>query len=382
MEYLIVGAGLTGCVIAEQLAHSRDNTITIIDKKMHIGGTCYDHFNKDGILVHEYGPHIFNTPDKEIWDYVNRFSEFYGYFHRVLGYVDGELVPIPFNIKSIRSLFPQSMADRMINKLLDKYGYNCKVPVLELQKQDDKDLQYLADYVYEKVFLHYTMKQWGQKPDEVGGKAMARIPVFVSTDDRYFQNPYQGVPKYGYTEMISQMISSPNINVILGLDYHKVIELSGEDRTIRVNGRPFNGKVIFTAALDGLFDYKYGALPYRTLDFRFETLDMEQFQPVATVNYPCNYGFTRITEFKKLTMQEHKKTTIMREFSMQYDHTDPRMDPLYPIPKKENEDLYGKYLDEAKQYSQLIAAGRLANYKYFTMAETIKNALKTAESLM
>ena len=379
MKYVIIGAGLTGSVIAQQLAENKDNQVILLDKKLHIGGTCYDCYDQNGILIHKYGPHIFNTPDKEIWDYVNRYSEFYEYFHRVLGYVDGTLVPIPFNIQSIRTLFPEAMAERLINKLIDKYGYNCKVPVLELQSQDDKDLQFLADFVYEKVFLHYTMKQWGQKPDEVGGKAMARIPVFVSTDDRYFQNPYQGVPKYGYTEMIRNMIDAPNIEVLLGLDYHKVLCL--KDGEIWFNGQKFDGKVIFTAALDGLFDYKFGPLPYRTLDFRFETMEQEEFQPVATVNYPCNYEFTRITEFKKLTMQKHAHTTIMREYSMQYDHTDAKMDPLYPIPKPENEALYNQYLEETKKYQGLVVAGRLANYRYYTMAETIKNALAIAKEL-
>ena len=169
MKYIIIGTGLTGCVIAEQLSQNPDNMIYMIEKKRHIGGTCYDHYNQDGILVHEYGPHIFNTYDQEVWDYVNEFTPFIEYFHRVLGYVDGQLVPIPFNLVSIEKIFPKAMAERMTEKLLDKYGYNTKVPILELHAQNDADLQYLADFVYENIFLHYTMKQWGMKPDEVGG---------------------------------------------------------------------------------------------------------------------------------------------------------------------------------------------------------------------
>ena len=381
MQYIIVGAGLTGCVIAQQLAENPDNRIMIIEKKKHIGGTCYDCFNDDGILIHKYGPHIFNTPDQKIWSYVNRFTEFYEYYHRVLGYIDGQLVPIPFNLKSMELLFPKQMADSLTKKLLDKYGYNKKVPILELQKQDDDELQWLADFVYEKVFLHYTMKQWGQKPDEVGGKAMARIPVFVSTDDRYFQNQYQGVPKYGYTRMMMNMLEADNISVLLGMDYRNMIQLNEEDGSILVNGSPFSGKVILTECIDRLFDYKYGALPYRSLDFRFSTLDQESYQSVATVNYPCNYDFTRITEFKKLTFQKHPKTTIMKEFSLSYDPGDEQHDPLYPIPKEENEKLYARYLEDARKFPRLILAGRLANYRYFTMAETIDNALKTAGTL-
>ena len=381
MEYIIVGAGLTGCVIAEQLARNSENMIYMVEKKRHIGGTCYDHYDHNGILIHEYGPHIFNTYDQEVWDYVNEFTPFIEYFHRVLGYVDGELVPIPFNLKSIKKIFPEEMANRMTEKLIAKYGYNTKVPILELHAQDDADLQYLADFVYEKVFLHYTMKQWGMKPDEVGGKAMARIPVYVSTDDRYFQNPYQGVPKYGYTAMMENMINKKNIITLLGADYHDIISLDEKNHKVLVKGKEFTGKVIFTACIDALMDYKFGELPYRSLHFEFSTIDKEEYQPVATVNYPCNYEFTRITEFKKLTMQKHPKTTIMKEFSTWYDHNDEKLDPLYPIPKKESEDLYARYLDEVNNYPQIVLAGRLANYKYFTMAETIRNALDIVSNL-
>lgn len=381
MNYLIIGAGLSGCVLAERLARNPKNTISIIEKKPHIAGSCYDHYDENGVLIHEYGPHIFNTPDKRVWDYVNQFTDFWGYFHRVLGYVDGTLVPIPFNLKSIQTLFPPEFADTLCSKLLEKYGYNQKVPVLELQKQDDKDLQFLADFVYEKVFLHYTVKQWGMRPEEVGSKAMARIPVFVSTDDRYFQNPYQGVPKYGYTNMIQKMINAPNISVTLGLDYRKILRLDPVTNTVLINDMPYDGKVIFTACLDALFNYKYGVLPYRSLDFQFETIDCESYQPVATVNYPNNYNFTRITEFKKLTQQTHPKTVIMKEYPQQYDVNDASFDPLYPIPMPENEDLYQKYLEESRKYPQLIVAGRLANYRYYTMSETIANALKLAQQL-
>lgn len=380
MKYIIIGAGLTGCVCAEQLSRNPENSIYLIEKKHHIGGTCYDHYDQSGILIHEYGPHIFNTPDKEVWDYVNEFTPFMEYFHRVLGYVDGQLVPIPFNLTSIEKIFPRAMAERMTEKLLAKYGYNTKVPILDLHAQDDSDLQYLADFVYEKVFLHYTMKQWGMKPDEVGGKAMARIPVYVSTDDRYFQNAYQGIPKYGYTEMMKNMLNKKNISVLTGMDYRNLISLDEKNKKVLVNGKEFDGKIIFTACIDALMDYKYGELPYRSLKFEFSTLDMENYQPVATVNYPCNYKFTRITEFKKLTMQHHPKTTIMKEFSTLYSPDNEKIDPLYPIPKQENEELYSKYLAEVKEYSQIILAGRLANYKYFTMAETIRNALNIVKN--
>lgn len=380
MKYLIIGAGLSGCVIAQRLARNTDHKIFIIEKNMHIGGTCYDHYDKDGILVHDYGPHIFNTDNKSVWEYVNEFSEFIPYFHRVAGYVDGMLVPIPFNLVSIRKLFPDVFADRLCQKLIDTYGYQKKVPILELQNQKDQELQFLAEYIYENVFLHYTVKQWGKRPEEVGAKAMARIPVFVSADDRYFQNPYQGVPKYGYTRMISNMVASKNISVTLGMDYKDIITFDQDSKKILVNGSVFEGKVIFTACLDDLFADRYGVLPYRSLRFQMETYDLESYQTHAVVNYPNNYEFTRITEFKKLTGQNHPKTVIMKEFPCQYDRKK-NLEPLYPIPMDENQSRYQSYRDLAHQFPQLTIAGRLADYRYYTMSETIANALRIAEDV-
>lgn len=376
MYYLICGAGLTGCVLAERLAQNKNNQIILIDRKRHIGGACFDEYNTDGILIQKYGPHIFNTASREVWNYVNEFTEFIEYYHRVKGYVDGTLVPIPFNLISIQRIFPEAFAGKVTEKLLNKYGYNTKVPILEIGQQEDPDLQFLADFVYEKVFLHYTEKQWGQKPDKIGGRAMARIPVFISTDDRYFQNQFQGIPKYGYTRMMEKMISAENISVMLGMDVKKLIRLDESTHEILVDGKKFEGRLIYTGCLDELFDFRFGTLPYRTLSFEFETLPQESFQEVATVNYPNNYSYTRITEFKKLTMQVHPFTTIMREYPGEYQSGDLTHDPLYPIPTDENDALYRKYCEEAQQYKNLIPAGRLGNYRYFTMAETIENALR------
>ncbi|OCN00665.1 UDP-galactopyranose mutase [Clostridium sp. W14A] len=381
MDYLIVGAGLSGAVLAERLARRPGNHIYIIEKKKHIAGTCYDYYDKNGILVHGYGPHIFNTYDNKVWKYVNQFADFLLYHHRVLGMVDGALVPIPFNLKSIHTLFPDKLANSLTEKLVNEYGYNAKVPILELQMQNDQELKFLANFIYEKVFLHYTLKQWGMRPEDVGSGAMARIPVFISTDDRYFQAPYQGVPKLGYTDMIKNMLSAPNIAVVLGMDYKEILSLNKTEKSISVYNIPFKGKVIFTACLDELFDYEYGQLPYRTLKFHFETYDCPSYQPVATVNYPNDYEFTRITEFKKLTQQKNPKTVIMKEFPQQYDSEDKNLDPFYPIPTKENEAMYSKYLQLARGYSSLIVAGRLANYKYYTMADTVANALLLADTL-
>lgn len=380
VDFIIVGAGLAGCVLAERIA-SAGKSVLIIEKKNHIGGTCYDCYDDNGLLIHKYGPHIFNTDDETVWHYVNQFTEFEIYHHRVLGVVEGKKVPIPFNLESLYELFPHSYCQVLEKKLMEKYGMNVKVPIMDLLVQDDDDLKCLAEYIYEHVFLHYTTKQWGMSPQSVGGAAMARIPFYISRDDRYFQKRFQGIPKYGYTKMINNMLKNPRIHLLLNTDYNELIELTRQDKKILFTGVPFNGKLIFTGALDELFDYCYGELPYRTLDFKFETYDKEFFQEICTVNYPNNYEFTRITEFKYMTGQKHPNTTIVKEFPKQYDRADKQHDPYYPIPKKENEILYTKYRELSKLYSNLILSGRLADYKYYTMADTILAALNVFNKL-
>ena len=378
-DYIIVGAGLTGCVLAERVA-SEGKKVLIIEKKQHIGGTCYDEYDCHGILVHRYGPHIFNTDNKEVWDYVNRFAEFLIYHHRVLGVVEGKKVPIPFNLESLYKVFPRTYGEVLERKLLDKYEINTKVPIMELLSQEDSDLKYLANYIYEYVFLHYTEKQWGMTPEEVGGAAMARIPFYISRDDRYFQNRYQGIPKEGYTRMFERMLKHPNIRVLLNTDYRELIKLNNETHRVEFMDRSFEGKLILTSLLDEVFSYCYGKLPYRTLKFVFETYDREFYQELCVVNYPNNYDFTRITEFKYMTGQVHPKTTIVKEFPCQYDGSSD-LEPYYPIPKEENERLCGEYLKAARKFPNLLLAGRQADYKYYTMAETIDNALGVFDKL-
>lgn len=377
-DFIIIGAGLTGCILAEQLAHT-GKRVLIIEKKQHIGGTCYDYYNENGVLVHKYGPHIFNTESEKVWKYINQFTDFRIYHHRVLGVIEGKKVPVPFNLESLHKVFPTSYAEVLEKKLLSKYGMNVKVPIMDLQNQEDADLKYLANYIYEYVFLHYTEKQWGMTPEEVGGAAMARIPFYVSRDDRYFQNRYQGIPTHGYTKIFERMLDNPHIHLMLNTNYHDIIKCDMEKHGFLFSNTAFTGKVIYTAPLDELFNYCYGNLPYRTLDFVFETYDQEYYQEICTVNYPNNYDFTRITEFKHMTGQIHSKTTIVKEYPQQYDSENKQMEPYYPIPQKENEILYSNYLNLSKQFPDLILSGRLADYKYYTMSETIEKALSVFE---
>ncbi|WKV08008.1 UDP-galactopyranose mutase [Thermoanaerobacterium sp. CMT5567-10] len=360
-DYVIVGAGFAGSVFAERVANLLNKKVLIIEKRNHIGGNAYDEYNEDGILVHKYGPHIFHTNYKEVWDYISQFTEMNIYYHHVLASIDGKYVPIPFNLNTLYELFPESVRIKLEKSLIENYGYGMKVPIFQLMKTENNDLKFLADFIYNRLFLNYTTKQWGMQPDELDEEVTARVPVYISKDNRYFGDKYQGVPKHGYTKMFERMLDNKNIHILLNTDYKEIIN------QIRY------GKLVYTGSIDYFFDYKYGKLPYRSLDFKFETLSVEKFQPVGTVNYPNDYNFTRITEFKHLTGQVHNKTTILKELPKECKNSNDT--PYYPILQKRNVDLYMKYKNEAEKFNNVIFIGRLAEYKYYNMDTIVKRVL-------
>lgn len=377
-RYVVVGAGFAGAVIAERIASQLGEKVLVIEKRNHIGGNAYDYYDEQGVLVHKYGPHIFHTRSKEVWDYLSQFTDWHLYEHRVLGSIDGKQVPIPFNLNTLHELLPKSVADRLEEKLVQTFGYNTKIPILRLRETNDGDLQFLSQFIYDKVFLNYTMKQWGMRPEDLDATVTGRVPVYISRDDRYFQDMYQGTPKQGYTKVFENMLSHPNIKLLLNTDYKEVLQIDFRDPCIQLFGRTYTGKLIYTGKIDEFFQYEFGELPYRSLRFEFERIDEEYYQSVGTVNYPNEYTFTRITEFKHLTGQKHKATTIVKEYPQAYERNVKGRDiPYYPIPKKENIALYTKYKERAKQFSQVLFVGRLAEYRYYDMDAVIAMALKT-----
>lgn len=372
-NYIIIGAGFAGSVIAERIANVLNKKVLVIEKRNHIGGNCYDYKNENGIIVHKYGPHLFHTNYKKVFDYLSNFTDWYIYHHKVLAFIDGKKVPIPFNFNTIEQLFPPLLAKKLEEKLLNKYRYNSKVSILELRKEKDKDLKFLADYIYEKVFKNYTAKQWNLKPEDIDPEVTARVPILIGKDNRYFSDKYQVIPKEGYTRIFERMISHPNIKLMLNTDFREIMKVNLEQKKIYIFGQEFKEKVIFTGMIDELFGYKYGELPYRSLYLKFETLNKEYFQEVATVNYPNDYDFTRITEFKHIHPVKIKRTVILKEYPKNYK---PDEDiPYYPIFTKENQDLYNKYKELAKEFKNLILVGRLAEYKYYDMDDVVKRAL-------
>ena len=365
VKNLVVGAGFSGAAIANLIADKSDEKVLVIDKKEHIAGNSYDYTDENGIKIHKYGSHIFHTNNEKVWEFIKQFTDFNTYMHQVVAVIDGIETTIPFNINTLYDVFPHTLAKRLEEKLLKAFEYNSKVPILEFQKQADADLKFLANYVYEKVFLHYTNKQWGNTPDEVDSAVTARVPVYISCDNRYFQDKYQGIPLYGYTKAVEKMLRHPNIEVKLNTDYKN---LSGEfDR------------IFYTGSIDEFFDYKFGQLPYRSVNFKLETHDKEYYQCNSVVNYPCNYDFTRIHEYKYYLDDKSDKTVIAKEYSEAFEIG--KNERYYPIPKEENIALYNKYLEEAKKLNNVYFLGRLGDYKYYNMDQAIERAIDLFEEL-
>lgn len=373
---LVVGAGISGATVARVLA---DNGyfVTVIDKRETIGGNLYDYKDENGIIVQQYGPHIFHTNEKMVFDFLSRFTIWYKYEHKVLANVNGILVPVPFNLTSLELLFPKDKADKIKNTLLTEVGYGKKIPILTLKAHTDPLIREFADFVYENIFKFYTMKQWGLKPEYLNESVTARVPVYTSYENKYFTDEYQFQPSGGFTEMVKNILDHKNIKVLSGVNSADVIKIF-EDK-IYLSGKEFLGQVIYTGKLDELFNYEYGALSYRSLDFVFETHDTSSYQQSAVVNYTTSENFTRISEFTKFTCFPKNKTVIVKEYSKPCSLSDV---PYYPFDTPECKNAYIRYLEKSKNIKNLHLLGRLANYKYINIDIAVLDAINKANSII
>jgi UDP-galactopyranose mutase len=352
-DYLIVGAGFAGSVLAERLARVAGRKVLLVDKRPHIGGNAYDHYDDAGLLVHKYGPHIFHTNSREVYEYLSRFTEWRPYEHRVRASVDGQLVPIPINLDTVNALYGLNLTSFQLEEFFKSVAVECA----SIRTSEDVIVSKVGRELYEKFFRNYTRKQWDLDPSELDASVTSRVPVRTNRDDRYFTDTYQVMPKRGYTRLFENMLDHDNIKILLNTDYREI------EGTI-----PYE-EVIFTGPVDEYFDYRFGKLPYRSLEFKFETHNVERFQPAPVVNYPNEHAYTRVTEFKYLTGQEHAKTSVVYEF--------PRAegDPYYPVPRPENAALYKQYQALADATSGVHFVGRLATYRYYNMDQVVAQAL-------
>lgn len=374
---IIVGAGFSGATIARLFAESGKDVI-VLDKRENIGGNAYDCYNKNNILIQPYGPHIFHTNEKKVFEFLSRFTEWNKYEHRVLAAVrKDKFVPVPFNLTSLFMLYPQDKAERIKKILIDEIGLDKKVPILQLRKHENQEVRKFGDFVYKNIFYIYTMKQWGFKPEQLGSEVMNRVPVYVSYEDRYFTDEFQYMPKEGFTELIKNMLCHPKIKLKLGTDASKEITLS--DDKIYYLDKELKGKLIYTGCVDELFDYKFGVLPYRSLKFKFETIKKPSYQKSAVVNYTTSHKYTRITEFSKFTCEPQDSTVIVKEYSKTFKKG--KNIPYYPIPIAKNIAHYELYKEHAKKYKNLYLLGRLANYKYINMDIAVKNAMELFDNI-
>ena len=358
-DYLIVGAGFAGSVMAERLASQCGKKVLVVDKRNHIGGNAYDYYNHDGILVHKYGPHIFHTNSQEVFKYLSQFTQWRPYQHRVLSSVDGQMLPLPINLDTINQLYGMNLNSFEV----DEFFKCIAEPQEYIRTSEDVIVSKVGKELYKKFFQGYTRKQWGLDPSELDKSVITRVPTRTNRDNRYFTDTYQAMPLHGYTRMFEKMLDHPNIKVMLNTDYREIQQVI-----------PWR-ELVYTGAIDEFFDYRYGKLPYRSMHFQHETHNTPVFQPAPVINYPNEHLYTRVTEFKYLTGQEHNKTSIVYEFPQA------EGEPYYPVPRPENHEIYQKYKALADSMQGVYFVGRLATYKYYNMDQCVAQALSVYQQI-
>lgn len=358
-DVLVAGAGLAGATAARLLAE-KGKRVLVVERRKQLGGNCYDYMNDHGITVHLYGPHIFHTNQKAVWDFLNRFAKFNSFQHQVLSFAEGRLIPFPINRDTVCDVYGVDIAVDQVHAFLAKEASKATFNTPP-ENFRDAVVSQVGERMYELFFKNYTRKQWEKEPEELSPEIANRIPIRENRDPRYFSDRYQGIPVQGYTKMIQNMLAHDNISLMLNSDFFEIKDVVAHEMTV------------YTGKLDSFFNYQHGQLDYRSVDFRFETLEIETYQPAAVVNYPNDYDFTRITEFKHMTGEKNKATTLC------YEYPAASGEPCYVVINKENMDKRGRYLKEVESLEKNgkhIFVGRLAEYKYYNMDQVVDAVMK------
>lgn len=373
-DYVVVGCGLSGAVAARELAE-KGKKVLILERRNHIGGNMYDYINEDGILVHKYGPHTFHTKQKKLYDYICKYAEWKDYKLTCGAVINGKFTPTPFNFQTIDDFFPADKAAAVKAEIKKEYPNHEFAAVLELLNHKNALIREYAEFLFENDYAPYTAKQWGISPEEIDPSVLRRVPVRFNYDIGYFDDEFQVMPAKSFTDFFKNILNHANIEVQLGTDSKECIELKEDSKEIFVNGKKYSGKIIYTGAIDELFDLKFGKLPYRSLKFEWKTENIKSFQAAPVVAYPQEDGFTRITEYTKLPVQDRgNKTVYALEYPLPYKEGE-KMEPYYPVPTEKSQKMYEKYRELARTYPQLTVCGRLGDFKYYNMDQALEKVL-------
>lgn len=382
-DVIVVGSGFCGSIIARRIAEEFNRKVVVIDKRNHIAGNMYDEKNEYGIMVQKYGPHKLHTNSKQVFDYVNKYGQWEDYKLKCRVYMDGKFTPSPFNFQTIDDYFSKERAREIKYELKRYYKEIDKVTIVEMLECDNLVIRNYAKFLLEKDYRPYTVKQWGISPEDMDVSVLKRVPVRISYKEGYFDDKYQIMPKYGFTHFFGNLLNHNNIMVQLNKNALETIYINEREKSIYLNGKKTDKIIVFTGALDELLNYKYGVLPYRSLEFKWEVHKINSFQDAPVVAYPQEDRFTRITEYTKIPVQESYGTTIIaKEYPIHFNKDDKKkMEPYYPIVSDENREQYNKYLNDIKDITNLYICGRLADYKYYNMDQSILRAFEIYEQI-
>ena len=378
---IVVGAGFSGSIIARRIAEDMNQKVRIIEKRNHIGGNAYDEYAENGILIQKHGPHYLNINNYNVIKYLKQFADLYPHDAKLLSYIDGEYIQLPFNFKTMQQLVGYENSEILLKKMREYFRGRDRVPIFEILQCEDKDISNYGNLLFEKAFKTYTAKQWGVNPNEIDRSVIDRVPMAMNFDERYLNKDFQYLVKKGFTSIFDNMLDHENIEVIKNTNAMNFIKLE-ENHRISFNGDQID-LLIYTGAIDELFGYKYGILPYRSLDIHYDYYDMDSKLPCEIISYPQAEGYTRSTEYKKITLNcDAKKTIVATEYPCEYNPNDPKSNiPYYPTLTKESQELYRLYLHEAEKYGNIVLCGRLAEFKYYNMDVCIEHALEKFEKI-